>query len=195
MKKNALLLAILMFITILTGCGGGGGGSEDSINVSGDATLTSEITDLLKALANAFVKENAVALANCVDFPFTLQNDYNGMKKTYTNYDALVADFEFSDDADIVIDIQKYHISNAHFQDNGDGTGLVTYNVYIYLKIPGYGSGAENDEIELSVKNVDGKWKATKYHVLTAVLVSGYKSLPKSLNPNIFGSVDAVNEK
>lgn len=193
MKKSALLLAILMLITVFTGCGGGGGGSKDSAKVSGNATLTPEITGLLKALANAFIKEDAVAFANCMDFPFTLQNDSNGMTKTYTSYDALVADFEFSDDDDI-IDIRKYYISNAHFQDAGDGTGLVTYNAYIYVKIPDYGSGAENDEIELTVKNVEGQWKATKYHVLTAVLASGHNSLPKSLNQSIFGSVDAVNE-
>lgn len=194
MKKRALFLAILMLITILTGCGGGGGGSKDSTKVSGDATLTPEITGLIKAIASAFVKENAVALANCLDFPFTLQNDYSHMTKTYDSYDALMADFTFSDDADIVIDIRKYYISNAHFQDAGDGTGLVTYNAYIYVKIPDYGSGAENDEIELTVKNVEGQWKATKYHVLTAVLASGHNSLPKSLNQSIFGSVDAVNE-
>lgn len=193
MKKSALLLAILMLITVFTGCGGGGGGSKDSAKVSGNATLTPEITGLLKALANAFIKEDAVAFANCMDFPFTLQNDYNDMKKTYTSYDALVADFEFSDDDDI-IDIQKYYISNANFQNNGDGTGLVTYDAYIYVKIPDYGSGAENDEIELEVKIVEGQWKATKYHVLTAALASGFKSLPKSLNPSIFGSVAAVNE-
>lgn len=192
MKKFTLLVTILMLIAVLTGCGGGG--SKDSTKVSGDATLTPEITGLLKAIASAFVNENAVALANCLDFPFTLQNDYSHMTKTYASYDALMADFTFSDDADIVIDIQKYYISNAHFQDNGDNTGLATYEAYIYVKIPGYGSGAENDAVKLEVKNVDGQWKATKYHVVSSVLASNANSLPKSLNRSIFGSIDVVNE-
>ncbi len=193
MKKFILLVAILMLVTVLIGCGGGGGGSKDSIKVSGDATLTTEIIGLLNAIASAFVKENATALANCVDFPFTIQNDYSLSTDTYESYDELIDDFKFSEDV-IAIDIQKYYISNAHFQDNGDETGIVTYDAYIYINIPDYGSGAENDEIDLELKKVDGKWKVKRYHLVTSVVASGFKSLNKSLNPSIFGSVDAVNE-
>lgn len=191
MKRFILLVTILMLVTALIGCGGGGGGN--SSKVSGDATLTTEIISLLNAIASAFVKESGAALANCLVFPFTIQNDYSHSIETYASYDDFMDAFEFSE-GPITIDIQKYYITNAHFQDNGDETGNVTYNAYIYANIPGFGSGAENDEIGLTLKKVDGKWKVNKYHVVTSVAASGFKSLNKSLNPSIFGSVNAVKE-
>lgn len=192
MKKFILIVAILTLVTALIGCGGGGGGSKDSAKVSGDDTLTTEIIGLLNAIASAFVKEDAAALANCLVFPFTIQNNYSGINVTYNSYDEFIDDFKFSEGA-FTIDIQKYYISNAHFQDNGE-TGNVTYNAYIYAVIPGLGSGAENDEINLNLKKVDEKWKVSKYHVVTSVAASSFNSLNKSLNPSIFGSINIINE-
>lgn len=89
MRKITLLFVVVILISVLSGCGGSGGssGGGDSYTVSGDNTLTPEIIGLLKAIGSAFVNEDIKALANCMDFPFSIINNYSDESYTFENYD------------------------------------------------------------------------------------------------------------
>lgn|GEM_PF-2450920 len=193
MKKIIFPIIVLLLVTSLVGCGGGGGGSKNLVSVSGDATLTTEISSLLHAMASGFANEDSSALANCLDFPFTVQNDYTGITNIFYSRSQFLNDFKFSD-GPFNVNIEKYQISNAHFTDNDDRTGTVTYNAYIYMSISNLGSGSENDSIKLELKKIDRQWKIKKYNLISSTVASSIKGLDASINPSIFGSVNSAQQ-
>jgi len=194
-KKLILPVIALLLVTTLVGCGEGGSG-KNSPNVTGDSSVTTEVMSLLKSFASAMLNEDVKGFANCLAFPFSSRNDAILSSITYDSYEEFINTFKFSDEY-FSIDFLRYDISNAHFDDNGDGTGIVTYDVFETIRIPGYGKGSEKDKVQLKLAKVNGQWKIKEYYLVYSEIVSldpEFQSL-NTPNLNIIGSLSDTKNK